>query len=172
MPERYYTESPDSFEDEDKEGNLTFIRKDLEDIFNQGFNGDSQTEELENLTAKDVKEYIYDNLLKSGIITAPFANTIDIENFDETVQLCDFLSTTLTKYPQKGEIQVHFLESGDFAATVSVIQTGLKGVSVKVELLEECPKFLVKKWNEIVDYNSFNNKQKSKKEKMAKRKVW
>jgi len=165
MPERYYTESPDSFEDDEKQGNLAFIRKDLEDIFSQGFNGDSQTEELEDLTAKDIKEYIYDDLLKNGIIKAPFPNTVDIIDFDETVELCDFLSTTLPNYPQEGKVQVHFLESGDFAATVSVIQTGLKGVSVKVELLEECPKFLIKKWKEIVDKKKIREKERSKKEK-------
>ncbi len=47
MPERYYSESPDSFEDERQESDLEFIRKDLENIFSHGFSGDSQTEDLE-----------------------------------------------------------------------------------------------------------------------------
>lgn len=165
MPERYYTESPDSFEDDGKEQKLEFIRKDLEDIFSQGFSGDSQTEDLEDLTVKDVKEYIYDYLLDSGIIEVAFANTVDIVDTDEIVDLCDFLSTTLPNYPQEGKVQVHFLESSDFAATVSVIQTGLMGVSVKVEALEDSPKLLVKKWEEIIDNNSIKEKEKNKKDK-------
>ena len=167
MPERYYSESPDSFEDERQESDLEFIRKDLENIFSHGFSGDSQTEDLENLTSVDIKEFIYQHLIESGIIDVQFSNTVDIENFDEIAQLCDFLSTTLTKYPQKGEVQVHFLESSDFAATVSVIQTSLKGVSVKVEPLEESPKFLVNKWRKIIDKNSYKDIKKNKTKKFG-----
>ena len=50
---------------------------------------------------------------------------------------------------------------------VSVIQTSLKGVSVKVEPLEESPKFLVNKWKEIVDKNSYKDIKKNKTKKFG-----
>ena len=162
MSERYYTESPDPLEDDWKQNRLDFIRKDLEGIFTYGFSGDSQTEDLENTTVEDVNDFIYDSLIPNGIIKTSFVNTVVINEPKEVIELCDYMSTTLPEYPQEGNVQVHFLESNDFAATVSVIQTGSTSVSVKVQPLEDCPEFLVKKWKEIIDGNSLKDEKKSK----------
>ena len=58
MVNRYYTDTGDPFENDTKQNDLDHIKKNLTDIFEHGDFGDSQTEGLNNVTARDVKNYI------------------------------------------------------------------------------------------------------------------
>ena len=150
MPERYYTDTGDPFDACQKQEDLDVVRKNLEDFLNHGDSGDQETQILNNITSTDVRLHIKD-LIEDGVIDVKHYNYLTIEAEAEKVMLCDHLSTTLTDNYANGNIQVHFLESEEFGLTVSAIQTGSKGVSIRFEPLEESPEFLKKKWREIVE---------------------
>lgn len=150
MTNRYYTDIGDPFENDEKQKDLDCIKKDLTDIFEHGDFGDSQTEELHNVTARDIKHYIK-QLKEDNIIDIRHLNSARIEDEEEKIEFCDYLSTTTCDNCVQEKMEIHFLESNDFAAAVSVIQTGFNGVTVRIDALEDIPEFLKKKWIDIID---------------------
>ncbi len=159
MPERYITDTGDPFDACQKQEDLDVVRKNLEDFLNHGDSGDQETQILNNITSTDVRLYIKD-LIADGVIDVKHYNYLTIEEEIEKVMLCDYLSTTLTDNYTNGNIQVHFLESEEFGLTVSVIQTGSKGISIRFEPLEESPEFLKKKWVQLINEQRMNTRDK------------
>lgn len=149
MTNRYYTDTGDPFENDTKQNDLDHIKKNLTDIFEHGDFGDSQTEGLNNVTARDVKNYIK-QLKEDNILDIRYLNSTSIEE-GEKIDFCDYLSTATCDCCVQEKMEVHFLESNDFAAAVSVIQTGSNGVTVRIDALEDIPEFLKKKWIDIID---------------------
>ncbi len=150
MVNRYYTDTGDPFENDTKQNDLDHIKKNLTDIFEHGDFGDFQTKELMNVTNEDIKNYL--TLLKDDrIIDIDHLDSTSIEDEEEMVDFCDYLGATVCNSPLQTKMDVHFLESNDFAIAVSVLQTGFKGVTLKIDPLEDIPEFLKKKWRDIID---------------------
>jgi hypothetical protein len=100
-------------------------------------------------------------LIDNGDIDVEHYNCLTIDDAEEKVMLCDYLSVTLYDTTNmNGDIQVHILEAKDFGLTVSVIQTGSKGVSIRFEPLEESPKFLRRKWIQLINEQSKHTRNK------------
>ena len=150
MVNRYYTDTGDPFENDTKQNDLDHIKKNLTDIFEHGDFGDFQTEELENTTTEDVKEYI-EYMKEQKILDIRHLNSASIEDEKEMVDFCDYLGAAVCDSSLQTKMETHFLESSDFAAAVSVIQTGSNGVTVRIDALEDIPEFLKKKWRDIFD---------------------
>lgn len=165
MPERYITACGDEFENDNKQKELEVIKKNIQDIFDFGESTDFETVESPSLTTTEVCDYLQ-ILKEEGIARFKTINSIPVEE-EEIEELCNHLSINSYQLPQQGEIQIHFLEKEDFAATLIVIQTGIRGVTTKIEPLEESPRYLVEKWRKIIDQESNVQKAESKKKRFS-----
>lgn len=165
MPERHRTACGDEFENDIKQEDLEVIKKNIQDIFEFGDSGDFETIESPSLTATEVCDYL--QILKNeSIAKFETINSVGVEE-EEIEDLCNYLSINSYQLPQQGDIQIHFLENEDFAATLIVIQTGIRGVTMKIEPLEESPRFVKEKWKKIIDQKSNVQKTGSKKQKFS-----
>lgn len=112
--------------------------------------GDEETLHLKNITNTDVKHHMQDIILEGRIANLMSYHCITVRDPKQKQQICNYLSVTPEEYTEEN-VQTHFVEVGDFALTMYAVQTGIKGVTLRLEPLDDSPEFLQEIWSEADD---------------------
>lgn len=128
----------DELEDSAKQHSLDYVFKNLADMVLYGTDGDRVVEDLEDITADDIDNYMdylstsKELAIKDGMIMFARVNSIDLY-----YDICENMEVSQENIPLIGQQKIYFVHTNDFVSTVIPLQTGKSSTRILIEPFED-----------------------------------
>ena len=138
--------SDDPIFDSYKQGPLSNLQENIEDMFGTSIRGDQFiSEEIIGITAEEIGDFL-DRLIngQSTTLKSPILTKAPIKEELLFAEICQKYKVVRARYDQKAS--VYFLESEEFGIAIVPINIGERKTSLSIQPLEETPKCILNLW--------------------------